>query len=54
MVLFALSVITSGLGMYYRDSCTVLYGCLGRSGVMLDAPCRYPVCEVNHTGVDLR
>ena len=54
MFLFALSVITAGLGVYYRDSCTVPYGCLGQSGVLLYVRCGQPVCDVNHTAVDLR
>ena len=54
MFLFALSVITAGLGIYYRDSCTVPYGCLGQSGVLLYVRCGQPVCDVNHTAVDLR
>lgn len=54
MFLFALSVITAGLGVYYRDSCTVPYGCLGQSGVLLCVRCGQPVCDVNHTAVDLR
>ena len=54
MFLFALSVITAGLGVYYRDSCTVPYGCLGQSGVLLYVRCGKPVCDVNQTAVDLR
>lgn len=54
MLLFALSVVTAGLGIYYRDSCTVPYGCLGRAGLMLYVRCDRPLCPVNHTAVDLR
>ena len=54
MFLFALSVITAGLGIYYRDSCTVPYGCLGHSGLLLYVRCGHPLCDVNHTAVDLR
>ena len=54
MFLFVLSVVTAGLGVYYRDSCTVPYGCLGQSGVLLYVRCGQPVCDVNHTAVDLR
>lgn len=54
MYLFALTVITAGLGIYYRDSCTVPYGCLGQSGLLLYVRCGQPLCGVNHTAVDLR
>lgn len=54
MYLFALSVITAGLGVYYRDSCTVPYGCLGQSGVLLYLRCSQSTCEVNQTTIDLR
>lgn len=54
MFLFALSVITAGLGVYYRNSCTVPYGCLGQPGALLYVRCGQPLCDVNHTAVDLR
>lgn len=53
-MLFALSVVTAGLGVYYRDSCTVPYGCLGRSGLLLYLKCHPTLCDVNETAVDLR
>ena len=53
-MLFALSVVTAGLGVYYRDSCTIPYGCLGQSGLLLYLNCGETLCPVNHTAVDLR
>ena len=53
-MLFALSVVTAGLGVYYRDSCTNSYGCLGHSGLILYVECGKTLCPVNHTAVDLR
>lgn len=53
-MLFALSVVTAGLGVYYRDSCTTPYGCLGNSGLLLYVECGKTLCSVNHTAVDLR
>lgn len=54
MMLFALSLVTAGLGVYYRDSCTAPYGCLGHSGLLLYVKCSSTLCPVNHTAVDLR
>ena len=53
-MLFALSVVTAGLGVHYRDSCTHSYGCLGHSGLILYVDCSKTLCPVNHTAVDLR
>ena len=53
-MLFALSVVTAGLGVYYRDSCTTPYGCLRNSGLLLYVECGKTLCSVNHTAVDLR
>ena len=52
--LFALTLVTAGLGVYYRDSCQVPYACLGRSGLLLYVACNKSMCPVNHTAIDLR
>ena len=52
--LFALSVVTAGLDVYYRDSYTNSYGCLGHSGLIFYVECGKTLCPVSHTGVDLR
>ena len=52
--LFALTVATAGLGVYYRDSCFTPYGCLGRLGFLLYVDCSRTLCPVNHTVIDLR
>ena len=52
--LFALTLVTAGLGVYYRDSCQVPYACLGHSGLLLYVVCNKSMCPVNHTAIDLR